>query len=231
MSKTLLQGVNDVFNRVGINTSSGELASLSHTGKQVYIDLCLQLWNEVVDQICDLMGAPHPGETGSSTITLVSGTREYALPSDLVQIRWPLVNQTDGHYIWPYPGPNQPDGDQRHGAGDYEQMRIDQQIPADWTGLPYTAAINPTTGYLRMDRTPTSSEDGDAYDLLYDKDLVMDSATDTFPFSDATYRAVMPVVAEWWERKKRNDFDSVAFAVNISRAVTFANKNNRRTHW
>lgn len=218
MTKTLLEGVNDVLNRNGIIAASGELGSLTNLGKQVYIDLAVQLWNETVDDTCDMLGIPKPGETGSSTITLVTGTREYDLPSDLVQIRWPLINQTDGNYIHEY-------------CGGYEQMRADQQIPADWTGLPYAAAINPTTLKLRMERTPTSVENGEAYDLFYDKDLVMETASDEFPFSDAVYRAVMPVVAASWDRKKRNDFDLQEYRHQLSRALSFINKKNRRQHW
>lgn len=218
MSKTLLDGVNDLLDRVGIIDANGTLSSLTNQGKQLFIDLAVQVWNETVDDACNMMGIPHIGETGSSTITLVTSTREYTLPSDLVQIRWPLVDQTNGQYIWEYPG-------------GYQQMRIDQFIPADWEGLPYSAAINPTTGKLRMERTPTSAENGYAYDLLYDKDLVMDSATDAFPFSDATYRAMLPVVTEAWERRKRNDFDLEEHRKQLSRAILFANKVNRRTHW
>ncbi len=219
MSKTLLDGVNDVLQRNGIIDSNNTLGTLTNLGKQVYIDLAIQVWNETVDEVCDMMGVPHPGETGSSTtVTLVTGQREYTLPSDLVQIRWPLMDQTNGHYISEYPG-------------GYQQMRIDQQIPGDWTGLAYSAAINPTTGSLRLERTPTSTENGLIYDMFYDKDLNMDSASDTFPFMDSVYRAVMPVVAEMWERKKRNDFNESEYKKQLSRAMSFVNKTVRRANW
>lgn len=218
MSKTLLDGVNDLLDRVGILDANGVLASLTNQGKQLFIDLAVQVWNETVDDACSMMGIPHVGETGSATITLVTSQREYDLPSDMVQIRWPLIDQTHGQYIWEYPG-------------GYQQMRIDQFIPADWTGLPYSAAINPTTGDLRMERAPTSAENGYAYDLLYDKDLVLDAASDVFPFADSVYRAMLPVVAEAWERRKRNDFDLEEYRRQLSRALLFANKTNRRPTW
>lgn len=218
MSKTLLQGVNEVLNRAGITTQSGAISSFDTPSKQVYIDLAIQIWNETIDAVCNFMGEPHPGETGSSTITLVTNQREYDLPSDLVQIRWPLIDQTNGNYIDEYPG-------------GYEQMRIDQPLPADWTGLPYSAVINPTTGDLRLDRTPTSTENGKAYDMLYDKDLVLSATTDTFPFTDATFRALVPAVTEGFERLKRNDFDSTMYNRSLARALNFTNKVNRRTHW
>jgi len=206
------------LDRVGILDANGTLSSLTNQGKQLFIDLGVQIWNETVDHVCNMMGQPHPGETGSASISLAAGTREYSLPSDLVQIRWPLIDTANGHYIWEYPG-------------GYEQMRIDQFLPDDWTGLPYAAAINPTTGLLRMDRTPTAAENGNTYNILYDKDLVMDSATDAFPFSDAVYRAILPVVTQSWERRKRNDFDEVEYKRQLSRALSFANRVNRRSHW
>lgn len=219
MSKTLLQGVNEVLNRVGVTTQTGGIASFNVPSKQVYIDLAIQVWNETVDQVCDMMGLAHPGEPGSYSVTLVAGQREYDLPSDLVQIRWPLIDQTNGNYIDEYPG-------------GYPQMRIDQQLPDDWTGLPYAAAINPVTSKLRLERAPTSTEgDGAVYDMFYDKDLAMTETDDTFPFSDATFRALIPVVAEGWDRRKRNDFDPVDYGKNLARALNFANKVNRRSHW
>ena len=218
MATTLLTAVNAVLNRTAIVSASGTVSSLTNAGKQVYIDVTVQIWNEIVDDACNMMGEAHVGETGSSTITLVTDTREYSLPSDLVQIRWPLIDQTNGHYIWQY-------------CDGYSQMRIDQFLPADWMGLPYSAAINPTTGLLRMSRTPTIAENGNAYNLFYDKDLVMTVATDTIPFSDAVYRALMPVVTEVFERRNRNDFDEAEYRRNLSRALAFMNKSNRRSNW
>jgi len=217
LSKTFLNGVNDVLTRASIITSSGTLSSFTDSGKQVFVDIAKQIWNETVDHVCYMMGI-RVGESGSGTITLVTDTREYSLPADLVQIRWPLVDQTNGNYIREYPG-------------GYEAMRSQQPIPANNTGLPYWAAINPTTGMLRMDRSPTSSENGNAYDLLYDTDLVMSLITDTFPFSDATYRALVPVVTTGFENKKRNDFDPVEYRRELARALAYSNKNERRTHW
>src|SRR5512143_2296180 len=182
---TFLDGVNAVLMRAGILAADGLLPTFDDTAKQIYIDLAMTTWNETVDEVCNLMGVPHSGETGSSTVTLVSGQREYDLPSDLVQLRWPLIDQTNGYTIKEYPG-------------GYETMRIEQEIPSDWTGLPYFAAINPTTSDLRMDRAPTSDEAGISYAMIYDNDLWMTDETDAFPFSDSVYRALVPVVTELW---------------------------------
>lgn len=217
MSHTYLDGVNDVLTRAGLITATGLLATFDTPSKQVYIDNAKQIWNETIDQVCNMMGVPI-SSTGSSSITLVTDTREYDLPSDLVQIRWPLIDQTNGNYIFEYPG-------------GYEQMRIDQHIPADWEGLPYAAVINPTTNKLRFERTPTATENGKVYDMFYDKDLAMTDEDDPFPFSDATYRGLIPVVTEGFERRQRNDFDKEEYRKQLARALSFSNKAVRRTNW
>ena len=215
---TFLTAVNDVLSRTSITSASGEVSSLTNAGKQVYIDTIVQIWNETLDDAANMMGIPHIGETSSSVLTLVLDQREYDLPTDLVQIRWPLVDTDLGHFIWEYPG-------------GYTQMRVDQFIPSDWIGLAYTAAINPTTMKLRLDRAPSADEVGNTYDLLYDKDLSMSAATDTVPYTDAVYRALVPVVTEVFERRNRNDFDEAEYRRNLSRALAFMNRSNRRTHW
>lgn len=218
MSKTFLNGVNDVLDRAGIIGANGTLTSFTDTGKQTFIDLAKMIWNETIDEVGEIMDMAPSGEAASSTITLVTSTREYSLPSNLIQIRWPLIYQTLGYTIEEY-------------VGGYEKMRLDQLIPAQFTGLPYYAAINPTTGYLRMERAPTSDVNGYGYDLFYDKDISMSAITDVFPFDDAVYRALVPVVCEGFERKKRNDFDAGVYRQCLSRAVSFANKAQRRLNW
>lgn len=217
MSKTFLTGVNDVLERVGTLGSSGTLSSFTDSGRQVFIDLAKQIWNETIDIVSDIMGDESISDA-SGTITLTTSNREYVLPTNLVQIVYPLVDQTNGFYVWEYPG-------------GYNQMREDQPIPTQFTGLPLYATINNSTGYLRFDRTPTSNENGRAYNLLYAKDLALSASSDVFPFADAVYRALVPVVAQGYEARKRNDFDMIEYRKNLSRAMTFANQAYRRTHW
>jgi hypothetical protein len=216
---TLLAGVNAVLNRVHITSVNGPITSLTDQGRQVHIDLCVQLWNEAIDTLYDLTGAPRPQEAASSNITLVTDQREYDLPSDLVQIRWPLIDETNGNEIREYPG-------------GYEQMRIDQLQPSQWTGLPLFAAINPVTSDLRMDTAPTSEQNGYVFKLLYDQDNALSAATDVIPVpNDATYRALVAAIAEVWEMRKRDDFEPGMFRSSLARAASFMSQNPRRTHW
>lgn len=215
---TLLTAVNAVLNKVHITSGSGALSSLTDSGRQIYIDEAVRLWNEAIDTLYDMTGSSRVQEAGETTVTLVTDTREYSLPSGLVQVRWPLVEAANGYVIYAYPG-------------GYEQMRIDQRQPDDWAGLPLYACINPVTNKLRVDRAPTLDENGLEFTLLYDKDNSMTAASDTLPVPDAVYRALIPVVATRWEGAKRNNYDEGEWRRQLSRAASFMARDVRRTHW
>lgn len=216
---TLLAGVNAVLTRVHITSVNGPITSLTDSARQVHIDLIVQLWNEAIDTLYDMTGVSRTLETATSNITLVTGQREYDLPSDFVQIRWPLIDETNGYEIQEYPG-------------GYEQMRKDQLQPSQWTGLPLFAAVNPVTGDLRMDTAPTSNENGYVFKLLYDQDNALSAAADVIPVpNDATYRALVGAIAEVFEMKKRDDFEPGMFRSSLARAASFMSQQPRRTHW
>src|SRR5690606_17922535 len=101
------------------------------------------------------------------TITLVANDREYALADGLVQLHWPLLDETNGQYITPYPG-------------GFMQMKIDQPYPDNETGLPMFGAINPQNGELYLDKLPTANEAGRVYTYWYDKDISLSAAADEF---------------------------------------------------
>ncbi len=93
MAYTLLNAVNATLKRVKIISGvSGELTLLTDTARQQYIDTALQVWNEILHEIYSRTEEPYPLDSAESTITLMTGTREYNLPSDLEFIRYPLVN-------------------------------------------------------------------------------------------------------------------------------------------
>ena len=217
MAKTLLQGTNEVLKAVGITSSSGELTSLTDSGRQAHIDQIVQLWNILVDEVFNLTGLPVTGQTASGTVTLVTGTREYSLPSTLVKLHWPLINQTLGHVIQRYP-----DG--------YQGMRKDQRIPGNYTGRPVHAAINPNTGLLRMATSPNSEENGEIYEFTYDKDNSLSAATDTFTFNDTVFRSMVEAVAQNYRKRRENKFDEREFRKDVSRATAYMLERKRRTH-
>jgi hypothetical protein len=135
-----------------------------------------------------------------------------------VQLRFPLIDETNGFYIHMYPG-------------GYEALVNSQQIPADFKGLPQLAAIRPTDGELYMDRIPTSEENGRVYRYRYDKDQEITLATDTMPFSDAAFRAMVPAVAQLLRRDLKNDFDDGIFRSQIGQASRFISQRQLRGTW
>lgn len=216
---TLLNGVNEVLKRNGlIQGDSGLLTTLSDSPRQVYIDLAVQLWNEVVEHLYTRSSKSMPKEMAESSITLVTGTRAYALAADLIELRWPLHNRVEGEYIFEWE------------AG-YHNLEKGQPQPAEWTGLATFAAINPTDGTLYLERIPTATENGREYFYNYDKDLSLSLAADTFPFDDSVFRALVPVVSEFWERKEERDFDSEVARFSFGRASRLLSRQPLRTSW
>lgn len=220
MAYTLLQVLNRVLKRTNVITGvSGELAGLTDSAKQTYIDVALQVINEGIHELYSQSGIALPQESATQNITLSTGTREYTFsPDDIESIRWPLLDETNGNQIYPYPG-------------GYEKMRAEQLQPGNWTGLPQYAAINPTNGKLRMDVAPTANEDGRVYVLLYDKRINLTAASDTFPFSDTVVDAMVPVWSELWKREQRNNFDAGLMTLHYGRASRYLSKKPMRRKW
>lgn len=191
MAKTLLNAVNEVLKKVGmIHGDSEALTTLSRSAIQRSIDIAIQVINEGIDDLYTTSGVPLPNMQDESTITLVTGTRSYALASTLVRLQdEPMVDQTNNQYLEPYPG-------------GYNQMLIDDPERDD-TGLPQYYAIKATNGQIYLDRAPTSVENGRIYTYQFDKDLVLTVLGDTVPFKDIVFRAMVPVWALLWQRERR----------------------------
>lgn len=208
MAKTLLNSVNEVLKRVNeVAGDAAALTTLTDSARQHPIDLCIQVINEGIDELYSATGKPLPQEQKEGTITLVTSTRQYALASDLVMMRWPLIDKTNNQYIEQY-------------AGDYNGMLLDDPEQDD-TGLPRYGTISPVNGYLHLDCAPTSAENGRIYTYQYDKNLGMSLAADTVPFSDAAFRAMVPVWVQLYKREKRNEFDSGLYKTNLGRAARY----------
>ena len=209
MSKTLLNGVNEVLKKAKlIQGDSGSLSSLTDSGRQVWVDTAVQCWNEVVEELYSTTGKPYPQNLAEATITLVTNTRAYTLASDFNILKWPLLDETNGQYIHEY-------------NGGYIALVNSQPIPADYTGLPIYAAIRPTDGYLYMDHIPTSSENGLIYKYRYLKDISVDAAADIFPFNDAVFRSLVPAVTELFNFYHRKEFSEGMFKSSLGRAARY----------
>jgi len=219
LAKTLLNGVNDVMKRLGyIKGNSGELTSIVDSQRQVTIDLVIQSWNEVIVEIYDASDAPLPNELAENTITLVTDDRDYTLQADLVQLRWPFTNQTNGNQIFEYPG-------------GYEQIYADQPIPSNFIGQPTLGTIRPIDGQLYLDRLPTAELNGDVYTYQYDKELLLSAATDLMPFEDTVFSQLIMAVAELAKRDKEKSFDGGMYARRTGIAAGLLTKQQQRRHW
>lgn len=218
MSKTLLNGVNEVLKRVQIVSESNLLTSLTNSGKQVFIDLAVQAWREATQQVFSKANVMMPYQAESDSITLVSGTRTYSLASDLIQIRWPLHDETNGQYISEYPG-------------GYEELRNSQNFTANYTGLPLQAAISPIDGDLYLDYIPTSGEAGYSYTYFYWKATDLNVATDTFPFDDDVFWALVPVVSDIWRMMQQNKQNGSFVKLSYGRAIRMLKRNPPSNTW
>ena len=147
MSKTLLQGVNEVFKKKRILVNQDELTSLTNSGLQIFIDTAIQNWNEFMDELYRSGNVPYPSELKEGTITLQTNIREYDLENDLVQLRYPFLDETNGREIQEYPG-------------GYIAIVNTQLVPSNYTGLPQYGAISPEDDKIYLDRIPTANENG-----------------------------------------------------------------------
>lgn len=224
---TLLDGVNRVLQRVGlIAGDQGELTTLVDSARQQEIDNAVQVWNEVIEDLYDLSKRAMPKESAEADITLQTGVREYDLPNNLVQIRWPLIDETNNHYISQFPG-------------GFAKLRAYQVNPDEFTGRPYRAVISPITDKLYMEHIPTAAEDGSVYKLFYDKDISLSVAADEFPFRDVVFRSLTPAVIEAYQyyRKGKDVYVDATYQRSMAKAARYLRENvspkqyiPRRTH-
>jgi hypothetical protein len=218
VAKTLLNGVNEVLKRVKVIAGdAGALTTLTDSARQTDIDMCVQVINEGVDELYSRGSIALPKEQAESSFTLVDGTRAYELASDLVQLRWPMIDKTNTQYLSEFPG-------------GYNRMLLLDPEQND-TGLPLFGAIRPTDAKLFLDRAPTSVEAGRIYTYQYDKDLELTLAADEFPFTNPVFRAMVPAWVQLWKRERRNEFDSGMFKASLGRAASLMTMQQPRTSW
>lgn len=206
MAKTLLQAVNETLKRVRvISGDSGVLTTLTDSARQGAIDIAVQVINEGLEELYSVVSMALPKQQAQSTVTLVTSQRDYTLASNLIALRWPLIDKTNNQIITEFPG------------GYNAILTYDRE--QDDTGLPQSAAISPVDGKLYLDSIPTSAEAGRIYTYQYDKDLSLVDAADEFPFSDTAFRAMVPVWVQLWKREEQNQFDGDLFKASMGRAA------------
>jgi hypothetical protein len=229
-----LTAINETLKRVGViagdtqnlvtstvtSTATGLTATdalQSQSAIQHQVDVMAQLWREGINELFAHGLLAKEAATGS--IVLVSGQREYALATDFECFagRAALRAATDNDVLYEYPG-------------GYSEMLINQMLPTQWVGEPRSFAISPVDDKIRIDTDSTATS---TYYYLYEKSVLFTStmATTTLPFSEETYYAMVPYVAQWWERAMKKDFDQEAFAAGLSRAVRRSRKLQPNTRY
>lgn len=218
MAKTLLDAINEVFKKANlIAGDAAALTTLVDSSRQHPIDIAIQAINEGIDELFSQSHISMPNEQAEATITLVAGTREYTLATDLVELHFPLIDRTNTQFINKYPG-------------DYNDLLI-LDPEQDDTGLPWWAIIDPKNSKLYMNVTPTAVEAGAIYYYQYEKDLGMSAATDTVPFNNTVFRAMVPVWTELYKKGMRQDFDADIYKVSLGRASRFLSQIDPRTSY
>ena len=92
----------------------------------------------------------------------------------------------------------------------------------DDTGIPHRGAINPVDGTLFLDTAPTAEDAGNVYTYQYKKDLSLEDATDTVPFEDNVFRAMVPAWVQLWKRDRRKEFDQDAKSNGTDKVIAEA---------
>lgn len=176
MAETLLTVVNRGLTEIGIVQTA--LTALTSQDVQQDVDAFIGAVNECLDRLLEL--GVFPSNVTASTFTLVAGTRTYpsSFPADYTELASELmVDETYGQTLIPK-------------QGGFEAIRAEQLIPANFTGLATTYAIDPTSGKFYLDASPTSAEAGRIYKYYYREsvDMVNSSPSGTFPVGDEQVR-------------------------------------------
>lgn len=217
-NKTLLNAVNEILKRVSYTAGdAGALTSLTDSARQVAIDCAVQAVNEGIEELYTACELAMPNEQAESTITLATATRAYTLATDLLQLRFPLIDKTNTQFIYEYrPGYN-------------ALLRLDPE--ENDTGIPRWGVIRPTDGKLYVYPAPTSVDNGKVYTYQYDKNVSLSVAASAVPFNDAVFRAMVPFWSETWKREQRQSFDAELAKASFGRASRLLTQVQPRDNW
>jgi len=218
LAKQLLDAVNQILLRVNVNAGNASaLTSLTDSSRQHNIDVSVQVINEGMDELYTACNKSLPNEQTEATITLATGLREYALAADLITLMWPFIDRTNAQYLYEF------------GEGYNRLLFLDPQQTS--VGLPIWGVISPINGKLRVDRACDAASNGRVYTYEYEKNLALVNATDPVPFTDATFRAMVPAWVQLYKREMRNEFDQALFAQSIGRASRLVTEQKARTDY
>ena len=214
MAYTFLQAMNTSLKQAGEINS--DLSSFTDSGIQRAIDVMIQSWNDAIDHLFSL--GVFRGEQASSSFTLVTGTTEYSIASDGIDVSSNPVDETNNNVLTPYPG-------------GFDRLRQDKPDLSDYSGRPRHWTRNPVNDKIVIDTTPTSDENGDVYTYLYTKRINLSATTDSFPFTDDVVDALQHAVLEIYQNKMKNRNLDPLLNASFLRAVNFLSTKPRRNRY
>ncbi len=227
MAETLLTLTNLVAHAAGLITT--DYTALTGNSNQQDVDNIISAINEVVDDLSDL--GVYPVQTATGTIALVVGTRAYAVASDFVALvpgpKWAasglLMDFTTGMWMTEYPG-------------GYEQLRADQNIPSNFTGIPRHWTMQPTTGKFYLNAIPQTADLNPARTYSYDyrvaTSFVSSSPTATFPFADEVTQRLVPSIIQAFSRERHRDtYEERLYLKALARAAGVVSRLPQRSHY
>lgn len=218
MAKQLLDAVNQILLRVNVNAgNAAALTSLTDSARQHNIDVSVQVINEGMDELYTACNKSLPNEQAEATITLATGLREYSLAADLITLMWPFIDKPNAQYLFEFE------------EGYNALLFLDPQQTS--VGLPIWGVISPINGKLRVERACDAASNGRVYTYEYEKNLALVNATDTVPFTDATFRAMVPAWVQLYKREMRNEFDQALFSQSIGRASRLVTEQKARSDY
>lgn len=170
--KTFVDAVNRILRIAGVIRGDTDpitsFSDLQHGATMNLAQIAIQ------DTFTDLMAFyDFPSERASSTITLINGTRTYALASDFVQF-WEsnafFFDNTDKNQIREYKG------GERQIAQEIITYKTDTGAPTLWY---YVEGLTKQIGVYQI---PNSTYDQRVWTYEYEKDIVPVNAMDAMPF-------------------------------------------------
>lgn len=208
MAKTLLDAVNDLLtNTRHISGTDGKLTSLTDAPRQVWIDGAVISIRDTVQEAYGHSREPLPKVMRTADIVLEADRRTYPLENEVIKLVWPLRDETNGEVILEHPR-------------GYFGILEEQLEPAQFTGLPYQAALEPYRREIYMDRIPTATYAGRIYKARYQTRLTFGASGDVFPFNDDAVDAMVQSATERFRRRFQNAFDEGNYAEGMARAVS-----------
>ena len=249
MAITFLAAINKTLKRANVITT--DITAFTGNTQQGDVDVMIQVWNEVIDELA--AKGTWPTSVAEGSITLATDTKEYAAETDFVSIAEDTGEHhhhgRHGHHGFaPFSSGhgihggrhgettaimiNESDGSVLiHYPGGWDQMRWDQLQPSQHVGKPVNWAMNKVTGKFELDTAPTATNNGDVYKYIYNKRTDLSGTTDTFPILDEAVDTLIPAVVQLWSRDRKKEFDQAQFAASMSRATKMIRQRPMRSHY